>query len=253
MQLLDCRIEAHVDRPRVGHPLLVNRPGGQLRAPLKDDHRSHIAGKRERFLQRRITTAHDADRLAAEEWSVAGGTVAQATSEEQLLADETQRCRLGADGDDHRPGLVALVVRPDRPARPGRSDAGDLGQGEVGAGAGCLLLRIGSELVAGDTFRKSGKVLDRGHVGQMPAGHARLDHERGVSATGGEQAGGQAGQSATDDDDVVVRRLTSSRRPTPSVRSWRRKSASSRSSHRQPLPPGWRPSRTCGRSRPVHT
>ena len=73
----------------------------------------------------------------------------------------------------------------------------------MGAGFFGLLLDGGAEVVAGDAVGEAGEVLDLLDVDQVAAGDERFEDESGAAVAGGEQAGGEAGESAADYDDVV--------------------------------------------------
>jgi hypothetical protein len=86
-----------------------------------------------------------------------------------------------------------------------RAEGRDFGELELGAGFLGLLLDGGAEVVAGDAVGETGKVLDLLDVDQVAAGDDGFEDEDGEAVAGGEQAGGEAGESAADDDEVVGR------------------------------------------------
>src|SRR5205823_829043 len=97
---------ARLDLGLLFHPPEVGRLAREGVFAIEDDDVGDMAGEGERLLEGGAAATDDADDPAAEEGTVAGGAVADATAVEALLAGNAERFRLGARGDDHGAGGI---------------------------------------------------------------------------------------------------------------------------------------------------
>ena len=97
------------------------------------------------------------------------------------------------------------VVLADEPVRAVGFEARDLGEGDLDARLGGLIVEALAELDAGDRLDDAGHVLDVGGVEYLAAGHHALDEEAAQTGAARMDGGGEAGDPATDDDRVVRR------------------------------------------------
>ena len=74
-----------------------------------------VIGQRQRFLQRRVAAADDADGLAVVQRAVAAGAMADAAAHEFFFSRDTEMLERRAGGDDHCFGLIAFFLRDHRP------------------------------------------------------------------------------------------------------------------------------------------
>jgi hypothetical protein len=157
------------------------------------------AGEEERLFHGRVAAAHHGNLLAAEEEAVAGGATGDAVADQRLFARQAQPAGAGARGDDQRArrnfasrglepeGIYIQIHRV------------QMGQLEVSAEAGGLLLHVVDQFGALDALRPAGKVFHLGGHRELSAGLVALQNQRVKSGAGGVDGGGESGAAGAED------------------------------------------------------
>ena len=195
-------------------PLLHDLAGPELVAAHDQGDLRGELGEERGLLDGRVAAADDRDLVVPEEEPVARGAGRHAVADQPALVLEAEHQRLGAGGDDERPGPVGglrgVGVADPHAEGPGRQvDPGDLLGADVRAEPQGLLPEAHHELGAHDPLGEAGEVLDLGGQHQLAAGlvgggrRLALDHQGGEVGPGRVDGRGEAGRAGPDDDHVV--------------------------------------------------
>jgi hypothetical protein len=189
---------------RVGQcPLRHDLAGPELVAAVDDGHRLGEPGQEGGLLHRRVATADDHDRLAAEEEPVTGGAGRHAVAEQLLLTRYAQGAPGRAGGQDDGVRAVLRVADEDPLHRPLQGHLGDIVGDELGTEPFGLLAHVVHQFRAHDPVGEAGEVLHLGGGHQRPAGLCALDHQGPQVGPGGIHGRRVTGRAGADNDQVT--------------------------------------------------
>ncbi|SHU76761.1 Uncharacterised protein [Mycobacteroides abscessus subsp. abscessus] len=165
-----------------------------------------------RFFHRGVSAADDGDVLILEEESIAGGTGADAASQQGVLPWHPQvpRCRTHRQDDGSR--TVYLVAYGDGLHGAPQGDLVDVLGAEVGAEADGLFAHLIHQVRSHDSLAEAGVVLDLGGGHQGATELGALEHDRLELRAGRIDRRGVPSGSRADDDELVNVRFGPGRR-----------------------------------------
>ena len=179
----------------------LRRP--EVVAAMDDRHLRREAGEERGLLHRGVAAADDDQFLLAEERAVTGRAGRHAAPLVLRLAGQPEPAGARAGRDDHRAGLVFLVLDPDAEGALGEVDPRHVVRDEFGAEALRLPAELGHHLGPHHAVGVARIVLDIARDHQLAAPVEALDHERGEVRPRGVEGRGVPGGAAADDDQVT--------------------------------------------------
>ena len=163
----------------------------------------HIAGKKIRFLQRRIAAADHRHGLAPIQRAVAGAAVGNAAAFEFFFAGKPQRTGFRPGSGDDRFGGVFAFVCFDLPG----AVIGHNGKDFFGDDLRAPSFRLfGEEVTEGktvDAVGKSGVIVNPVGQRHLSAGQTGVGHENGQTGSCAVDGGGESAGTGADDENIV--------------------------------------------------
>src|SRR5580698_7345229 len=147
-------------------------------APVEQRNLSRKAGKKQRFLHRRVTAAYNRNFLATEEESIAGSATGNTVTDQRLLTGQAEPARARAGSNNQRAcmNLTGRCLKLD--GMRTELDLREMRQLEGCAKPLCLFLHVLDQLGALNALGPAGKILDKRGDGELAAGLVAFQNQR---------------------------------------------------------------------------